>query len=145
MTITRSLLEEIISDLPAGFSDWTLEALLRAMEVAFDLLGDYRENIQGFDGVYVFESKDGKIQASAVFKSGRMETLKQALDAWDCKIVFKDARAFWKLLLAGGNDVLDAVLENDVEVYGNLNYLYKFGFMVRDLVRRLGLPVRFAA
>jgi hypothetical protein len=44
-------------------------------------------------------------------------------------------RAF---LLSKNQDILDSVLANTVEVDGNLNYIYKFGFMVRDLIRRLG-------
>ena len=31
------------------------------------------------------------------------------------------------------------LLENKVEVDGNPNYIFKFGFMVRDLGRRLGV------
>jgi hypothetical protein len=30
-------------------------------------------------------------------------------------------------------------LANEVAVDGNLNYIYKFGFMARDLVHRLGV------
>jgi hypothetical protein len=145
MTFSLSLLERSISGLTGNLADWSLETMLKAMGIAFDLLSDYRENIQGFEGVYVFESKDGKVRSSAVFKDGRMRIDEESLDAWDCKILFKDEAAFWKLILSGGTDVLTAILENDVEVYGNLAYLYKFGFMVRDLVGRLDLPLRFAA
>ena len=36
-------------------------------------------------------------------------------------------------------DILNSLLANDVEVDGNLNYVYKFGFMARDLGHRLGV------
>jgi hypothetical protein len=35
-------------------------------------------------------------------------------------------------------DILNSILANQVEVDGNLNYIYKFGFMARDLAKRVG-------
>ena len=61
------------------------------------------------------------------------------LDNWDIKVTFKDVDALWKFIFSGGTDIIDSVLANDVQVYGNLNYLFKFGFMARDLKERLGL------
>lgn len=145
MTMTLDLLTHRIASLPGGIADCSLEMMLDFMKLAFTLVSGYDENIKGFDGVYVFGSKDGTIQASAIFRDGTMRKLDDALDAWDIKIMFKDARSFWKLIFSGGNDVLGAILENDVEVYGNLNYLYKFGFMAKDLARRLQIPVGFTA
>ena len=42
-------------------------------------------------------------------------------------------------LFSRDQDILDSLLANDVELDGNLNYIYKFGFMARDLGRRLGV------
>jgi hypothetical protein len=34
---------------------------------------------------------------------------------------------------------MDSLLANEVEVEGNLNYIYKFGFMAKELLQRLGM------
>jgi hypothetical protein len=140
MTFTLETMRKSLTGLTGGLADWTLEGLLHGMQLGFGLPTDFRDNIKGFQGVYVFGSKDGSVAASAVFDHETMDVLEEALDNWDIKIVFKDERAFWKLIFSGGDDVLGAILENDVEVYGNLNYLYKFGYMAKDLVGRLGVP-----
>ncbi|MFH1117718.1 MAG: hypothetical protein V1792_27680 [Pseudomonadota bacterium] len=148
-------LQEMLNTLNGNIADWGLETLLKVMELAFEAsklpfvllilprLKGFDNNLRAFEGRYVFAAKDGRIHASAVFENGRMDVLEEEIEDWDVKIIFKDVRAFWKFLFAGGNDILDSILVNDVEVYGNLNYLYRFGYMARDLEKRLGL--RFCA
>lgn len=130
-------LESLLRGWSGGLADWSLKTLLDIMRLAFDWSEEYRRNIEGFEATYVFESNDGQVNVSAVFRDGRMEVLTHALDSWDLNVSFKNTEAFWKMLLAGGDDVLQAVLDNEVEVYGNLNYLYKFGYMVMELIKRL--------
>jgi hypothetical protein len=146
---------ELIESLSETIADWTLENLLKAMSLAFQvsnafpavLLGlqGYHANIEGFDAVYAFATDDGDVQASAIFKGGEMTIETTTPDQWDppqrrdIRVNFKDVDALWKLLFSGGEDIIDSVLANDVQVYGNLNYLFKFGFMAKDLKGRLRL------
>ena len=60
-------------------------------------------------------------------------------NGWNVKVTFKDAPSLKQFLFSRNQDILDSLLTNTVEVDGNLNYLYKFGFMSRDLMRRLGI------
>ena len=53
-------------------------------------------------------------------------------------ITFKDSAAVRRFLLSKDQDILSSIMANEVEVDGNLNYVYKLGFMARDLTRRLG-------
>jgi len=55
------------------------------------------------------------------------------------RVTFKDWTALRDFLFFGDQDILDSLLENKVEVDGNPNYIFKFGFMARDLGRRLGV------
>jgi len=154
---TVNEIQEMLNRLSGNIADWGLETLLKVMELAFEAsklsfillvlprLKGFDDNLRGFEGGYVFAAKDGSIQASAVFTDGKMEILDGEIADWDVKVQFEDVRAFWKFLLSGGNDILDSILDNDVEVYGNLNYLYKFGYMARDLVQRLRLRISFAS
>jgi hypothetical protein len=147
--------------LSAGLADDSLETLLTIMKWSFEAskfndehiihpfpaLEGFHRNLQacdsatGFKAKYVFKSENGGFEASAVFQYGDMEVLEEAVKDWDICIAFKDVPAFWKFLFSGGKDILTAVLTNDVSVKGNLNYLYKFGFMARDLGHRLGLDL----
>ncbi len=54
-------------------------------------------------------------------------------------MTFRNPVALRDFLFSKNQDVLQSLLKNEVTVEGNLNYLYKFGFMAKDLMRRLGL------
>jgi hypothetical protein len=120
-------------------TDDFIELLLRGMELSFCLSKGYRENIRDFAGTYVFRTDDGKVGCSAVFHNGEMEIESHVCSPYEVRVSFKDPRALWRFLLAENQDILDSILANEVEVDGNLNYIYKFGFMARDLQHRLGV------
>lgn len=127
------------NELCGALTDEFLELLLRGMDLAFCLSNGYRKNIEGFAGRYLFSTADGKVSVSASFDEGNMHVGAGAIDPWDTRITFKDADALSAFLFSRDQDILDSVLKNEVDVDGNLNYLYKFGFMARDLTRRLGI------
>lgn len=142
--------QAIREELSGDILDLTLETLLNGMRLAFQIsessigeiigLHGYIKNIEKpFRGVYVFSDQDNKVQATARFQDGEMLVEDDGAEQWDLKVSFKDARAFWKFIFSGGNDIVASILANDVEVYGNVNYLHKFGFMAKDLMKRLGL------
>ncbi len=150
MTLQNTELGRLMDTLGGSIADWTLESLLKVMKYAFIVSDDallarivglegYSANIKGFKAVYGFESNDKKVSAAAVFEDGKMHVEENAPAEWDLKVDFENVRAFWDFIFSGGQDILQPILDNNVEVYGNLNYLYKFGFMARDLKDRLGL------
>jgi hypothetical protein len=118
--------------------DEFLEVLLRVMDLAFCLSNGYRKNIKGFDGRYLFRTSEGLVATSAVFGNGDMKVKGHAIEDWDVRITFKDAAALKDFIFSKDQDILDSLLKNEVEVDGNLNHIYKFGFMARDLGKRLG-------
>lgn len=132
---SKSLIEEFLGTLTDKF----LELLLKGMDLGFCLSKGYRKNIKGFEGQYLFRTADNLVAASATFKDGDMKVHEEAIDDWDVRITFKDAAALRDFIFSKDQDILNSVLKNDVEVDGNLNYVYKFGFMARDLGRRLGV------
>ncbi|MEI7448883.1 MAG: hypothetical protein WCJ75_04600 [Desulfomonile sp.] len=99
----------------------------------------YYNNVEGFNATYVFTTEDKTFQATARFIDGVMTVEPVAAEEWNLKIVFKDVPAFWRLIISGGNNIVDAILANEAQVYGNLNYLYKLGFLVKDLINRFEL------
>jgi hypothetical protein len=120
-------------------TDDFFELLLRGMDLAFCLCKDYRKNIDGFEGKYLFRTIDGSVKASAIFSNGDMKVREDAIDDWDVMIQFKDAPALSRFLLSQDQDILSSLLKNEVEVHGNANYVYRYGFLARDLGRRLGV------
>jgi len=118
-------------------TDALLQLLFNGMKLMFTLLPAYRRNIEGFKGRYVFRTLHDGVESSAWFVEGRMEVAEQAIEDWDVRVSFKDADALRAFLFSPNPDVLKALLEDDVETDGNVNYIYKFAFMTRDLQRRL--------
>ncbi|MBI5328603.1 MAG: hypothetical protein HZB80_10010 [Deltaproteobacteria bacterium] len=120
-------------------TDKFLELLLSGMDWAFALSKGYRKNIEGFEGKYLFRTADNIVATSVVFKGSNMDVYDNAIDDWDARVTFKNAKALWSFLFSQNQDILNSILANEVEVDGNLNYIYKFGFMARDLAKRLGM------
>lgn len=137
--ITRLCSKGLKKEFYGIVTDKFLEFLLRGMDLAFCLSKGYRKNIKNFQGQYLFRTADNIVAASATFKDGNMEAHKEAIDDWDVMITFKDAAALRAFLFSKDQDILDSLLANKVEVDGNMNYIYKFGFMARDLSHRLGV------
>jgi hypothetical protein len=116
-----------------------LELLLKMVRLAICLNRKYRRNIEGFDAVYVFRSKDGKIAASAIFKKNKMKVKKYALDNANVTVTFRDGKALWEFLMAGDPDVLGFMLSGKLSYEGNLNYLMKFAYMAKHLTHMFGI------
>lgn len=138
--MARFLSRKLVDQLRNKTTDKFLELLLRSMDIAFALGRSYREgNLEGFRARYVFATRDGKVGATAEFEDGDMKVSDQATDDFTARVRFKDAEALRRFLFAEKQDVLDSLLRDEVELDGNLNYVYKFGYMARDLQERLGL------
>ena len=159
MTINRTALALVSPVLPERIADYLLEKLgkrlkaelcdkltddfleflLEAMEGAFILSPSYCENIRDFQGTLVFATANQGVAMTALYKHGKMTVNKHAIVPCDVQVTFTNAKALWSFLLSKNQDVLDSILQNTVEVEGNLNYLYRFGFLARDLTHRIGV------
>jgi hypothetical protein len=137
MTLTRRWHKGLEDQLCGKATDKFLELLLGAMDLAFCLSPKYRRNIHDFQGRYLFRSADRRVSAGAVFQNGNMKVYLKGLKDWDACVSFKDAPALRAFLMSRDQDILDALLNNSVEVEGNLNYIYKFGYMANELKDRL--------
>jgi hypothetical protein len=131
----RALKDELEGDLTDKF----VELLLYAMDLAFILLASYRRNLRDFRGNYVLRTMDGRVAASALFSGGKLSVRDQAVSSPNVTVTFKNPAAFRRFLFSRDQDILLSIMANEVEVDGNLNYVYKFGFMARELTLRLGL------
>ena len=130
---------DLEKELHGQVTDSFLELLLKGMDLAFCLSKGYRKNIKRFEGRYVFRTADDLVAATATFKDGNMQVHTESMDDWDVLVTFRDAAALSAFIFSRNQDIMASLLANKVEVDGNLNYVYKFGFMARDLARRLGV------
>lgn len=131
--------KKLIQEIQEITTDKFLELLLRAMDLSFCLSRSYRKNIKNFKGRYVFRTADNVVAAAIIFTNANMKVHDKEIDKWNVRITFKDAPALQAFLFSKNQDILDSILKNEVEVDGNLNYIHKFGFMARDLMRRFGV------
>ncbi len=109
-----------------------LETLLSCMQLKFIISQRYRRNIENFTASYMFMSEDRGVTVNVRFKDGKMRVKEQMDENADVFIKFRDGKALMNFILKGG-DVLQGLLNNEVVVLGNWNYMYKFGFMAKHL------------
>ncbi len=118
-----------------------LEVLLGVVSLALWLDKDYHRNILGFEKKYLFQSKDKELSVCAIFKRtylfkyNYLKVSEGTIEDADITVTFKDSKALINLF--PNLDVLAALLRNDVTVKGNVNCIFKFGFMATQLQQML--------
>lgn len=119
--------------LTTEFAEEFLKILLEVMKLAFIFDHDYRKNIKGFAGRYLFCSCDHALKVAVVFANGTMKVAEKEIPNPHVTVIFKDGKALMHFLLSGNPDILGSMLRQEVTPEGNLNYLYKFAYMARRL------------
>ena len=110
-----------------------LQVILSLMRLAFKLDKDFRRNITGFEGAYQFRSRDNTVTVAAVFDGKDMAVKKTIFPEANVSVIFKDGRALLNYLLSTDRDILRMLLNNEVVLKGNVNYMMKFGYMANHL------------
>lgn len=136
--IARQFSKGLMKELSGKASDEFLDSLFIGMDLMFYLSKTYRRNISNFRANYLFELRNGAA-TGAKFENGNMKVYPDGLSDWDAKVVFEDCQSLCGYLLSHDQDVLKSLLENKIQIDGNLNLILKFCFMVKDLKRLLGL------
>lgn len=110
-----------------------LKILLNLMALAFVMDSEFRKNIKGFNGRYLFKSVDGSITVSALFRDNQLHVREEPIANPNITVLFKDGRALMNYLLSPKPDILGSIMRQEVTLDGNLNYLYKFAYMAKRL------------
>lgn len=129
----KTAMEKLFKGLDSEFTEELLEALLTGMSLVFLLSSKYRKNIENFSGRYLFRGKDNAFSVAAVFKNGSMNVVDGTIDSPNITIIFKNPAALRNFIFSPKPDILNAILQQDVAIDGNLNYLYKFAYMANHL------------
>jgi len=119
-----------------------LELLLKLMSLVFKIDRDFQKNITGFTGRYQFRSVDNSVTVAAIFNGKDLKVKEKLIPDADVSVIFKDGSSLMNYLLATDRDVLKLMLNNEVILKGNMNYMLKFGYMANHLQLSLtgGLP-----
>ncbi len=110
-----------------------LKIILNLMRLVFKLDKSFRRNITDFEGAYQFRSRDNSVTVAAIFDGKEMTVKKTILPNADVSVIFKDGRALLNYLLSTDRDILRMLLNNEVVLKGNVNYMMKFGYMANHL------------
>lgn len=124
---------EFQENLNSQVAESFLTVLLNLMQLMLVVNRNYRNDIKKFNGKYQFMSKDGEIAIAVVFHNGRMEIIDKVIDDFNIKIIFRDDKTLLNFLVSQEQDILESILCHDLETEGNLNYLFRFGFLVKRL------------
>ena len=125
--------EKFLNALEDEAAETFLEMLLLFMRLKFMFDPSYRRNIENFKGRYQFRSRDGGITVLVEFDNEKMDIKETLSEDVDVTVIFKDGRSLMNFLLSQNRDVLRGLLNNEINVNGNLNYIYKFAFMANHL------------
>ena len=110
-----------------------LELLLKLMSLVFKIDKDFQRNIKGFTGRYQFRSVDNSVTIAALFTGKDLQVKEKLIPDPDVSVIFKDGRSIMNYLLATDKDILRLMLNNEVVLKGNVNYMLKFGYMANHL------------
>jgi len=110
-----------------------LELILKLMSLAFKLDADFRRNIKGFTGRYQFRNLDNSVTIAAIFTGKGLKVKERLIPDADVSVIFKDSKSLMNYLLATDRDILRLMLNNEVVLNGNVNYIFKFGYMANHL------------
>lgn len=110
-----------------------LELLLKLMSLSFKIDADFQRNITGFTGRYQFRSVDNSVTIAAVFTGKGLKVKERLIPDADVSVIFKDGKSLMNYLLATDRDILRLMLNNEVVLKGNINYMLKFGYMANHL------------
>jgi hypothetical protein len=136
----KKLWEKFQNSFSSEVAEEFLQTLLTLMQIVFVVNHEYRRNIKNFEGRYQFCSKDGEVTIAAVFHNNRMDVLEKKIDKPDITITFRDGRTLLNFIISPRQDILGSMLRHDVVTEGNLNYLYKIGYMAKQLQLMMPQP-----
>lgn len=138
MLLHKSVLGKRLLDCIEGrVIDDVLDILLKLMGLMFYLDHDYRRNIENFQATYVFTDYNGDFYTAVDFDNGKLKVSKETVSKPTFKLIFRDSNALIKVLFQGASDILEAMLNQEVDFEGNINYMGKFGYMALHPVLEL--------
>jgi hypothetical protein len=122
-----------LESLENGVADDILQLLLDVMSLTLLVDKKFRKNIENFSGCYVFQDKTGKVYVVANFDKNKLKVSAKKIDIPTFTLIFRDGNSLIKFLLSPSPDILNALLNQEIDFFGNINYINKFAYMAMHL------------
>lgn len=133
------VLEHLIDDASSEAMDKLLYFALEAMSMMLKLNKKFRGNIENFEAKYSFSSSDGKMGVSALFDNDKMKVVDKESGEHTVSVTFKNGIVMAKFLFSPDPDIISGLLDNKLTLDGNMNYIFKFIYMARQIPEYLGI------
>jgi hypothetical protein len=140
----QNMVKQFLADLAGETAETILEGMLTFMKVRilldpFIINGGFRRNLYNFDGKYQFSSQEGGVDVLVKFANTNLDWEETSSPQQvDVTTTFKNGPALTNFLInyvvKNDRDILKGLTKNEIRVKGNLNYLFKFLFMVNHLL-----------
>lgn len=114
-------------------ADSLLEYALRALTVIIEKNPRLRRNATDIDAVYHFSIERARRDISLHLDRRGARVRRGTPDNPDVSIGFRDTASVVSFLLAPKPDILRSLLNQDIAVDGNVNYLFKFAYLANKL------------
>ncbi len=119
-----------------------LQSFLEVLSLAYSSNYDLRRHIKGITAGYLFLFGDSERKISLEIKNSGMRVFQGNTEMPDISIKFRDSESLRNLIFTGKPDILKVILRQDVVAEGNLNYLFKFVYLINHLQLKLTGPVQ---
>ena len=132
---TKLGLKKLLKCFESEASEEFLKILLKAMCLVLFIDRDYRKNIKNFNGKYLFKSNDNSIKVAAFFKNNRMKVTEDVSSGYvpNVTLDFRNSKALMDFIMNPNPDVIKSIMNQDLVMNGNFNYLLKFAYMAKHL------------
>ena len=142
---------QLVNQVKEEVTEEFLKALLQFLRISCCFDKYLRRSIENFKGQIEFRSENKGIRVVAEFRDGylhprELKPNEQLTPPANASIVFKNPEAVKNFLLPPGGsegrkDVLRSLLNNEIRLEGNFNYIYRFGFLATHVQRHLLQPL----
>jgi hypothetical protein len=132
-TRQKNALKAMLECLEEQAADDFLDILLKVMSLTFFIDKNFRQNIKDFSARYVFEDKSGKVYVAAIFNNNKLKVSNKKIEEPTFTLIFRDGNSLIKFLISPSPDILNAILNQEIDFFGNLNYINKFAYLAMHL------------
>jgi hypothetical protein len=135
---------QFLKRLENNIAEVILILVLNLMNWWFKTDKEFRRNIDGFTGRYQFRNADESFTVAALFTGKGLKVKKGLIKDEDVSVIFKNDKSLetlMKFLLTRDPDILKLILNNEVKVEGNMNYMFRFLYIAKQLKAKLPVPL----
>jgi hypothetical protein len=134
----RGVKKPLADRLGAEASEEVLKLLLRWVAFAYTVWPGFWKHLKGFKMQYQFATDlDPSFNVALICRHRWMSVREEWLGPPNVRIDFRDWRAVIDLLTHPEADLVNEMLNQRIRVTGNLNYVFKLGYMLRHLLKAL--------